>query len=168
MPDHSRQPGEGVWASFAPAKGTLPLEVASRIDKRFLGRTEIAVFRTRYDVSLFDESTVELRHTGSTRRSGLTARTKTGGEAASRLAEALSTDRALTEAVLPLDFTRFEVGGDQTGCHARVELMGASHVAMALPPIRSYVHLHADQREALLAAFVEVGRVLRRFRSVDS
>jgi hypothetical protein len=43
---------------------------------------------------------------------------------------------------------------------ARVELMGASHVAIALPPMRSYVRLYDDQREALLSTLAELGRAL--------
>lgn len=105
---------------------------------------------------------MELRHTGGMRRSGLTAAVLQGDGRAQRVAEALGADRGLAEAALPLDFTRFEIHGESSGCWSRVELVGASHVAIALPPIRSYVRLYPDQREALVAALTEVDRVLDR------
>jgi len=135
-------------------------ELASRIEKRFLGRTEIAVFRADFDVSLPEESIVTLRHTGGLRRTGVTAVLVEGGESGQRIASALASEPGLAKAVMPLDFTRFEVICGPAGCRAEVELMGASHVAIALPPIRSYVHLYPDQREAMTSGLVEVRRVV--------
>jgi hypothetical protein len=37
--------------------------------------------------------------------------------------------------------------------------MGASYVTIAFPPMRSYVRLYPDQREALVATFGELERV---------
>ena len=42
---------------------------------------------------------------------------------------------------------------------ATVELMGASYVSIAFPPMRSYIRLYPDQREALVATFGELERV---------
>lgn len=145
---------------FAPVGEGPVLEVASRIEKRFLGRTEIAVFRVDMNVSLPEETTVALRHTGGLKRTGVTAVGVEGGEPAQRVATALASDHGVSEALMPLDFTRFEVIGGPAGCRAEVELMGASHVAIALPPIRSYVHLYPDQREAMTGGLDEVRRVV--------
>lgn len=134
--------------------------VGSRIEKRFLGRTEVAVFEVDLGSSLSDGSRIELSHTGGLKRSGVTATVLEGGDAAIRIAENLASDRRLSDALLPLDFTRFEIQGDLSGCRARVELMGASHVAIALPPIRSYIHLYPDQLEAMMTGFEELRRVL--------
>jgi hypothetical protein len=125
-----------------------------------LGRTEIAVFEMDLGSVLPEESTIELSHTGGLKRSGLTAAAVDGGDAAIRMAEALASDRRLSDALLPLDFTRFAILGGLAGCRARVELMGASHVAIALPPIRSYIHLYPDQLEAMMTGFAELRRVL--------
>ncbi|MGB8362885.1 MAG: DUF3156 family protein [Acidimicrobiia bacterium] len=142
-----------------PTAGGLVLDVASRAEKRFLGRTEIAVFETHYKASLDDTWSVELKHTGGLKRTGINGRAASG-ERAEQIAEFLAGDEGLTAAALPLDFTRFEVHGDVTGSMTRVELMGASHVAIALPPMRSYVRLYDDQREALLSTLAELGRAL--------
>jgi hypothetical protein len=61
---------------------------------------------------------------------------------------------------MPLDFTKFEIHGDAAGSRVRVELMGASHVAIALPPIRSYVHLYPDQRDAMVACIEHLARAI--------
>jgi hypothetical protein len=134
--------------------------LASRVEKRFLGRTEIAVFRAGIDTSLPEEAIVALRHTGGLKRTGVTAVLLEGGDRGAAVASALATDPGLAQALMPLDFTRFEVFCGPAGCRAEVELMGASLVAMALPPIRSYVHLYPDQRDAMISGFEAVRRVL--------
>jgi hypothetical protein len=134
--------------------------LASRVEKRFLGRTEIAVFRAGIDTSLPEEAIVALRHTGGLKRTGVTAVLLEGGDRGAGVATALATDPGLAQALMPLDFTRFEVFCGPAGCRAEVELMGASLVAMALPPIRSYVHLYPDQRDAMISGFEAVRRVL--------
>jgi hypothetical protein len=160
LPGYRREAGDDGLVRFVPGGGGPVLELASRIEKRFLGRTEIAVFRADFDVSLSEESIVALRHTGGLKRTGVTAVVVEGGESGQRVAAALATDRSLAEAVMPLDFTRFDVICGPTGCRAEVELMGASHVAIALPPIRSYVHLYPDQREAMERGLEAVRRVV--------
>lgn len=156
---YRRETGDEGQVRFVPAEGPV-LEMASRVEKRFLGRTEIAVFQVVLDVSLPEESVVALRHTGGLKRTGVTAVLVEGGETAQRVAAALGSDPGLAEALMPLDFTRFEVIGGPGGCRAEVEVMGASHVAMALPPIRSYVHFYPDQREAMTGGVEAVRRVV--------
>ena len=164
LPGHRRQTGGDGRIRFVSAEDGPALVVTSRIEKRFLGRTEIAVFEVDLGVALPEESTIELRHTGGFKRSGVTAVVVEGGEDARRVAAALASDVAVSEALLPLDFTGFEVDGDPAGSLARVELVGASQVAIALPPIRSYVHLYPDQHEAMVKGIEEVRRVLRSVR----
>lgn len=156
-----REAGVGGRVRFVPVGDGPVIEVGSRIEKRFLGRTEIAVFEAELDGSLPEESIIALKHTGALKRSGVTAVAVEGGDAAQSVAEALASDQKLAEALLPLDFTSFELHGNAAGCRARVELMGASHVAVALPPIRSYIHLHPDQREAMVTGIEEAARILR-------
>lgn len=157
---YQRQPGTEGRVRFVPPGEGPVLEVASRVEKRFLGRTEIAVFEVNLDVSLPDESIIDIRHTGGLKRTGVTAVMKEGGAPGRRLAASLAADRRLGDALLPLDFTTFRVFSGPGGCRCEVELMGASHVAIALPPIRSYVHLYPDQREAMTAGIEEVRRVV--------
>lgn len=157
---YRREPGDDGRVRFVPVGDGPVYELASRVEKRFLGRTEVAVFRADIEVSLPEESIIALRHTGGLKRTGVTAVLVEGGESGGRVAAALASDHILAEAVMPLDFTRFEVIGDPAGCRVEVELIGASHVAIALPPIRSYVHLYPDQSEAMKRGLVEVRRVV--------
>lgn len=160
LPGHQRvDDGEGS-VRFAPGDGGPILELRSRLERRFLGRTEIAVFETGYETSFPQPFAVELRHAGKFRRSGVTVTRRDDTAVSERVAEAFDADPELSEVALPLDFTHFEVRGGKEGCRARVELVGASHVAVALPPMRSYVRLYPDQREALVRSFTEVGRIL--------
>lgn len=157
---YRRVTGDDGRVRFLPAGDGPVLEVTSRIEKRFLGRTETAVFRAGIHLSPAEESIVALSHTGGLKRTGVTASLVEGGESGERVASALASDRSLTEALMPLDFTRFEVICGPAGCRAEVELMGASQVAIAFPPIRSYVHLYPDQREAMTRGLEEVSRVV--------
>jgi hypothetical protein len=157
---YRRETGDDGRVRFAPLADGPVLELASRVEKRFLGRTEIAIFRAGFDISSPEESIVALKHTGGLKRTGVTAVLVEGGESGERVAAALATDPSLAESIMPLDFTRFEVICDPAGCRAEVELMGASHVAIALPPIRSYVHLYPDQREAMTRGLEEVRRIV--------
>ena len=157
---YRRETGDDGRVRFVPIGDGPVVELASRIEKRFLGRTEIAVFRAGIDRSLPEESIVALGHTGGLKRTGVTAVLVEGGESGGRLASALATDPSLAEALMPLDFTRFEVICGPAGCRAEMELMGASHVAIALPPIRSYIHFYPDQREAMTIGLEAVRRVV--------
>jgi hypothetical protein len=160
LPGYRRETVDSGRVRFFPVADGADFELASRIEKRFLGRTEIAVFRAGIDTSLPEEAIVALRHTGGLKRTGVTAALVEGGEAGERIASALATAPSLAQALMPLDFTRFEVICGPAGCRAEVELMGASLVAIALPPIRSYVHLYPDQRDAMMRGLEEVRRVV--------
>lgn len=158
---YRRETRDDGMVRFVPVGAGPVVEVVSRIEKRFLGRTEVAVFRVAIDFfSLPEKSIVALRHTGGLKRTGVTAVMVEGGEPGERVATALAADAELVEALMPLDFTRFEIVFDPVECRVEVELMGASHVAIALPPIRSYVHLYPDQREALASGLEAVWRIL--------
>ena len=148
-------------ARFVPVKDGPVFDVVSCVERRFLGRTETAVFGIDLDVVFREEGTIEMRHTGRLKRTGLTTLVRKGGESVQHLASALGSDGRVAETLQPLDFTRFEILLETDRCRLEMQLMGASHVAIALPPIRSYVHLHPDQRQAMIAGIGEVERVIR-------
>jgi hypothetical protein len=161
LPGYQRGVGEDGRVLYVPTGGGPVLDVAARVERRFLGRTEIAVFGADLNVPFPDQALIEMRHTGRLKRTGVTAKLAEGGESARRVASNLASDRTVAEALQPLDFTRFEVSLDPNGCRVEMELMGASHVAIALPPIRSYVHLHPDQRAAMISGIEAVEGVIR-------
>jgi hypothetical protein len=160
---YQREVDESGRVRFVPLGDGPTFDVVSRVERRFLGRTEIAVFGVDLDVAFGDEGMIVMRHTGRLTRTGVTTLVLNGGESVQHLASALASDRHVAEALQPLDFTRFEISLGVDLCRVELELMGASHVAIALPPIRSYVHLHPDQREAMISGIEEIDQVIRTF-----
>jgi hypothetical protein len=155
LPGHQFESVEDGVARFAPIGGGPALVVGTKVEKRFLGRTEVAVFRTRIPDSSWSPVKLEVRHTGRRTRTGVEVRGGDGG-----LASSLETDERFAAAAMPLDFKEFDIVSDGEILTASVELMGASYVAIAFPPMRSYVRLYPDQREALVATFAELARVV--------
>jgi hypothetical protein len=151
---------EAGTAFFHPVDGGPVLEVTERVEKRFLGHFETARFEMRAPAPGLGEARLQARHTGRIKREGVTVLVVAGDSAAVDLARALESDAAFTAAILPLDFTRFDVELSASQCVATVELMGASFVSLALPPMRSYVRLHSDQRLALVASLSALANVI--------
>jgi hypothetical protein len=161
LPGHWVEQASPGRARFVPVNGGPVIDVIERVDRRFLGHNEIAQFEARAPSSGVGVGRIRIRHTGRIRREGVRATAVEGD--AEDLARAIEDDAPFVTAVLPLDFTRFEirrVGGEWV---STIELMGAAFVSTALPPMRSYVRLHADQREALVDSFAALSTVIRRF-----
>lgn len=159
LPDHRLTRRDGA-AVFVPDSEGPVLEVGVRVERRFLGRTEIARFQTVTPAPGWGPGRLTVRHTGRLSREGVDVRVEEGSEAAEGLADTLRDDPELAASAVRLDFTRFDIDLDGESCRVTVELMGGSLVSIALPPIRSYVRLHDDQREALLASLQAVARVV--------
>lgn len=150
MPDHrldQESPGRGL---FVPTSGGPTIEVVERVDRRFLGHTEIAQFRLVLPASRAASARLVLRHTGRLRRKGVAVEVAAGDQSTRALATVIGADQAFIKPVMALDFTRFDVARSDGEWLVTVELMGASFVSLALPPMRSYVRLHGDQRRALV------------------
>lgn len=159
LPDHRMVPGREGTVRFVPEDGGPVLEVSQRVERRFLGRTLIARFHTTFPAPRWGSGRLRVEHTGRLKRDGMSVGVVEGPEKMEALARRLTSDPAFSTAVLALDFTRFDLSLDGVQCAAEVELMGASLVAIAFPPIRSYVHLHPDQREALIGSLTALRRL---------
>lgn len=159
LPGHRLVGDVDGGAVFVPDGGGPVLEVGVRVEKRFLGRTEVARFRTRGPATGSAPARLTIRHSGRLRREGVTVVVEEGSPDAVELADAVSSDLEFAAAALALDFTRFDVELDGEVCVATVELMGGSLVSIAFPPIRSYVRLHVDQREALIGSLSALQRL---------
>jgi hypothetical protein len=147
-------------ALFVPSDGGPVLEVSERVEKRFLGHFETAQFNMRIPSPGSEQARLQVRHTGRIKRQGVAVEVLEGGTGAIDLARALDSDAEFVSSSLPLDFTRFEVAVSEEQCLATVELMGASFVSLALPPMRSYVRLHVDQRVALISSLSALTAVI--------
>lgn len=126
-----------------------------------MGRTEIARFQTMITVRQWgQEARLRVHHTGRLRRGNPGVTVEHGSGEAVGLAAALMSDAEFVAAVSSLDFTRFDLELEGDSCVTTVELMGATFVSIAFPPIRSYIRLHGDQRDALIASLVALERVV--------
>lgn len=161
LPDHSQADDSDGLAVFVGGDGS-ELVVGSRVKRRFLGRTETAVFQTTTAAPAIGPAHLRVRQTGMLRRGEVVVEVVAGSEEAGALADRLSSDPELTSAVGVLDFTRFELVFEDGRCTTTVELVGGSMVAIALPPIRSYIRLHPDQRHALIRCLRGVSELVAR------
>jgi hypothetical protein len=147
-------------ARFIPRDEGPVLSVGVTERRRFLGRQQIARFSVSAAADSSDAALLHLRHTGRLRREGIEVSVVEGDEGASETARSIGSDPAFLDAVMPLDFTLFESRRGRGQWAVTVELMGATVVSMALPPVWSYVRLYPDQRAALIASLVRVTALL--------
>jgi hypothetical protein len=162
LPGHWVEQSSPGRARFVPVNGGPVIDVRERVDRRFLGHNEIAQFQSSAPATSPGPAHLRIRHTGRLKRDGVEVTVTDGDESVRALARAIEADVPFVAAVLPLDFTRFEIRRRDRGWLCTVELMGASYVSLALPPMRTYVRLHTDQREALVDSFSAVIAVIRR------
>jgi hypothetical protein len=98
------------------------------------------------------DAAIVFHHRGQLRRTGLTGRVRADdAPAATVFRDALMAGDELERAVLPLDFTRFEVRPHEGAWRATLELMGASYVRTTFPPSARYIRLDTEQLAALVA-----------------
>lgn len=148
-------------ARFTAPSGAPSFSVAERVRKDFLLHTTIAVFSIgRGDVGE-SQARVRISHTGLMRRRGVSFAAKGGRKASRALAQRLSENEVLKEALLPIDFTSFHIVASSTGWRAELEHFGGSEVTMRFPPTSRYVSLGAKQSRLLLALFGAVERAMR-------
>lgn len=105
-----------------------------------------------------DPLALEVTHAGRLRRTGTRVDVRAGGSRAHALAARLAADETLCAAALPLDFTRFRITAEDGHLTSSITLMGASMTRMRVPPNTSWIRLHDDQREALLATMAALDR----------
>ncbi|MGC2241484.1 MAG: DUF3156 family protein [Acidimicrobiia bacterium] len=153
-------------ARFVTKDGHLVFEVVERVERRFLGHNEIAQFRTHSPGDVDGPGRLRVRHTGALRRVGVQVEATKGVAAVDDLAARASDDAAFETAALPLDFTKFEAVAADGEWVTTIELMGATHITIALPPMRNYVRLYPDQADALLSTLAQWRRLLTSRGSV--
>lgn len=131
-------------------RGAHQIEVRERIRRDFLQHTSIAVFALgENDGSALSTA----HHTGNIRRNGV--RFEGDPVLSSRL-----NCPDVADALLPLDFTRFEVSGTPAAYRIEIETYGAAEVVLQLPRMRRYVPLGTEQSKHLFAAFDAVSSAL--------
>lgn len=147
---YSRAPYQ---AQFVAPGDHLTFEASERVEKSFLTYTVVTDFVYQIGGSPPGQAEIHLAHTGNLRRTGISGRVKSGGEAARAVLDRLAADQPFIQAILPLDFQRFYLIQDEQGWRVNTMQMGASWVSLTFPPVRRYIPLGQDQVEALLATF---------------
>jgi hypothetical protein len=105
---------------------------------------------------------IRVRHRGAWTRRGLECVIAQGTEDVSvqETARRLSTDAALAAAMLPLDFTDFELERQPARWVASLVHYGASEVVYRFPATRQYVRLVPEQLQAILQTFARLSHLL--------
>jgi len=160
LPGHQLEHADEGVSRFVPIEGGPTIEVTERVDKRFLGHIETARFVVRMPAAGSGPACLRIGHRGRFKREGIVVEVVSGDDAAHLLADDVGSDVDFARATNPLDFTRFEIECAEEQWIATVELMGASFVSLALPPMRSYVRLHADQRDFLIASLTALSSLV--------
>ena len=144
-------------AAAIPLKGQS-IDVRERIKKDFLLHTTLAVF------GLGDAegpACATAHHTGGLKRTGVSF---TGDQI---LTDPLSRPE-VTDALLPLDFTRLEIFGTPAAFRIEIETYGGSEVVMRVPRTRRYVPLGPRQSHHLLLAFDAIAGALSKATGDDT
>lgn len=163
LPGHNLERDAVAQGRFVPKSRGLPgFEARERVITHFLGHVTVTVFTHRPPGTDPGRGRASLRTSGTIRRTGLDPKVIDGNGDAESIATFLCDDPAFRESALDLDFKRFELIGDRDGWTAEIELVGASQVVTAIPPIRRYIRLYPDQRDALLGVFRSMDMVLGR------
>jgi hypothetical protein len=131
----------------------LTFHARERVEPHFLMHVVSTEFGYRIPGSEPGSRRIAIRHGGTWQRNGI--------ECKPHFMTA-STDAALVNALLPLDFTHCELLQDESGWECRIVHFGASEVVYRAPPLRRYVRITSQQIDSMLAAFAALTRLLGR------
>lgn len=141
--------------------GDLEVTLVERTQAQLLMHLVMTEFMIKLPASEQGSARFELHHRGSIRRTGLACRQRAGAPSLlPRLEAALSSDQALHQALMALDFKhlRIELQGQQW--HVRLEHMGGSEVVNRMPAFRRYIALSGEQRVLVVDVLAGLQRVL--------
>lgn len=144
--------------------GSLQLEIVERTESQLLMHLVMTEFVIQVPASREGTASFELHHSGAVRRTGIRCRQRSGDAALlTRLQAGLQEDRALHQALMPLDFKRLRIDLQGHQWCVRLEHMGGSEVVNRMPAFRRYIALSRDQRTWLLDTLTGLQRLLRTF-----
>jgi len=163
-----RNLGLASLVSTGPASATFRLDaidlqvaMVERTEAQLLMHLVMTEFRIQLPASTQGSARFDLHHRGSIRRTGLACRQRAGEPAlGARLEAALTSDPALHQALMALDFKHLRIALDGQQWCVRLEHMGGSEVVNRMPAFRRYIALSPAQREGLLTVLAGLQRVL--------
>lgn len=152
---------EGGRGRFSVPGKSLSFEAQERTQSELLMHLVLTDFVLQVPSLGSGALELNVRHCGALKRSGI-ACSSGKGEAAelARLQAALMVDERLQAALMPLDFKRLSICRQGALWRVSLEHIGASEVVNRMPSFRRYIRLSDSQRDALIAAFSALQRVL--------
>ena len=153
---------EPTAARVSLGDNSLQLEIVERTESQLLMHLVMTEFVIRVPTSTEDTASFDLHHSGAVRRTGIRCRQRAGDAALLAVLQArLQEDRALHQALMPLDFKRLRIDLEGRQWCVRLEHMGGSEVVNRMPAFRRYIALSREQRDWLLESLSGLQRVLR-------
>ena len=153
---------EPTAARASLGDGSLQLEIVERTESQLLMHLVMTEFVIRVPASTEGTTSFDLHHSGAVRRTGICCRQRAGDVALLAVLQAkLQEDRALRQALMPLDFKRLRIDLDGRQWCVRLEHMGGSEVVNRMPAFRRYIALSREQRDWLFESLNGLQRVLR-------
>lgn len=119
-------------------------------------------FRLNVPAPKEGEVRLELRHTGTLRRTGIACVYRGGDESAfARVRDLVASDAALLADLMPLDFKRLSLQRRSGQWQVTMEHMGGSEVVNRMPAFRRYIQLSPGQRSHVLGCLTRLSEVLQ-------
>jgi len=144
-------------ALFRCRQTGVEFQTEERVEARFLMHIVSTRFSYRVPVGGGAPAKMRLRHRGAWKRTGIECTVDQGHP---EVAERLATDPTLAAAMLPLDFTDFQLERQSTGWIASLVHYGASEVVYQFPATRQYVRLAPQQLQSILRTFSRLPALL--------
>ncbi|MBK4997342.1 DUF3156 family protein [Pseudomonas sp. S37] len=143
-----------------PAQG-WQARVHERAEAHLLMHIVTCEFRLQVPAPQGGEVSLELRHTGALRRTGLACVYRHGDRARfAQLRAQLLQQAALLTALMPLDFKRLTLAWRDGQWLLTLEHMGGSEVVNRLPAFRRYIPISPQQRTHLMASLAQFSHLL--------
>lgn len=151
-----------VRAQFQFSPEGPVIEVHERAQAQLLMHIVLTQFRFHTPASQWREGCYQVHHTGAITRTGLVCRRRKGPrDFADLLTRELSTNKALREALMPLDFKKITLEYSHGGWSVTLEHMGGSEVVNRMPAFRRYISLSIEQTHLLQQSIFALHQVLK-------
>jgi len=143
-----------------PAQG-WQAKVHERVEAHLLMHIVTCEFQLQLPAPHGREVSLELRHTGALRRTGLACVYRKGDQARfTQLRDRLLQQAALVAALMPLDFKRLALAWRDGQWLLTLEHMGGNEVVNRMPAFRRYIPVSPQQRAHLMASLAQFNALL--------
>ncbi|WEK33004.1 MAG: DUF3156 family protein [Candidatus Pseudomonas phytovorans] len=136
-------------------------QVHERIEAHLLMHIVTCEFQLLLPAPQGGDVSLELRHTGALRRTGLACVYRKGDRVRfAQLRDRLLQQAALVAALMPLDFKRLTLAWRDGQWLLTLEHMGGSEVVNRMPAFRRYIPISPQQRAHLMASLAQFNALL--------